>query len=153
MKAGETHLVSLAAALIGPGAKLSIAESKLVAHAQKVHSGLIAHARAQILAGIDLLGTAFCSVRNAKERRQAGATYTPAPIVQAMVAWAHAENSRPARVVDPGVGSGRFLIAAAHKFPDAELIAIDVDPLASAYWSPWISTINSSLHSPTFSVS
>src|SRR5204862_3887094 len=58
-------------------------------------------------------------------------TYTPAPIVQAMMAWAHAVNSRPGRIVDPGAGSGRFLIAAARKFPDAELVAVDVDPLAT----------------------
>ena len=48
-----------------------------------------------------------------------------------MVAWAHAEISTPARVVDPGSGSGRFLIAAARKFPHAELIAVEVDPLAT----------------------
>jgi hypothetical protein len=53
------------------------------------------------------------------------------PIVDAMVEWAHTEISTPARIVDPGAGSGRFLIAAARKFPDAELIAVDVDPLAT----------------------
>jgi len=131
MNAGERHLVSLAAALIGDPAGLSIAESKLVARAHTVDSQLITHAQAQILAGKDLLGTEFCSLRSAKQRRQSGATYTPTPIVDAMVEWAHAEISTPARVVDPGAGSGRFLIAAAHKFPDAELIAVDVDPLAT----------------------
>jgi adenine-specific DNA-methyltransferase len=131
MNAGERRLVSLAAALIGDAAGLSIAEIKLVARAPPVDSHLIAHARAQILAGQDLLGTEFSSLRSAKQRRQRGATYTPTPIVDAMVAWARAEISTPARVVDPGAGSGRFLIAAAHKFPDAELIAVDVDPLAA----------------------
>jgi adenine-specific DNA-methyltransferase len=131
MNAGECRLVSLAAALIGDPARLSIAESKLVARAHPVDSHLIAHARAQILTGKDLLGTEFCSLRSAKQRRQCGATYTPTPIVDAMVEWAHAEISTPARVVDPGAGSGRFLIAAAHKFPNAELIAVDVDPLAT----------------------
>src|SRR5262245_16181512 len=131
MNAGEGHLVSLAAALVGDPAGLSIAESKLVARAHTVDSQLITDARAQILAGKDLLGTRFCSLRSAKQRRQSGATYTPTPIVNAMVEWAHAEIPTPARVVDPGAGSGRFLIAAAHKFPNAELIAVDVDPLAT----------------------
>ena len=131
MSAGERRLVSLAAALIGDAARLSIAEIKRVERAHPVDSHLIAHTRAQILAGQDVLGAAFCSVRSAEQRRQRGATYTPAPIVDAMVAWAHAENSTPARVVDPGAGSGRFLIAAARKFPKAELIAVDVDPLAT----------------------
>jgi hypothetical protein len=131
MNAGERRLVSLAAALIGDAAGLSMAESKLVARAHPVDPHLLAHTRAQILAGQDLLGIEFCSLRSAKQRRQYGATYTPTPIVDAMVEWAHAEISTPARVVDPGAGSGRFLIVAAHKFPAAELIAVDVDPLAT----------------------
>jgi hypothetical protein len=48
-----------------------------------------------------------------------------------MVAWAHAEIPAPARIVDPGAGSGRFLIVAARRFPAAELVAVDVDPLAA----------------------
>jgi adenine-specific DNA-methyltransferase len=131
MNAAERRLVSLAAALIGDSAALSIAERKLVAHAQPIDARHIVSARAQILAGQDLLGTEFCSLRTAQQRRQYGATYTPTPIVDAMVEWAHGETSAPARVVDPGAGSGRFLIAAAHKFPNAELVAVDVDPLAT----------------------
>src|SRR5262252_5457583 len=131
MNAGERRLVSLAATLIDDTAGLTIPETKLVACVHPVDSYLIAHTRAEILAGKDLLGTEFCSLRSAKQRRQHGATYTPPPIVDAMVAWAHAEIPTPARVVDPGAGSGRFLIAAARRFPDAELIAVDVDPLAT----------------------
>jgi hypothetical protein len=48
-----------------------------------------------------------------------------------MVEWARAEIPAPVRIVDPGTGSGRFLIAAARRFPDAELVAVDVDPLAA----------------------
>jgi adenine-specific DNA-methyltransferase len=131
MNAGEHRLVSLAAALIGDSAALFIAERKLVARAQPIDAHHIARARAQILTGQDLLGSEFCSLRSAQQRRQYGATYTPMPIVDAMVEWAHAQVSAPARVVDPGAGSGRFLIAAAHKFPNAELVAVDVDPLAT----------------------
>ena len=36
----------------------------------------------------------------------------------------------PARIVDPGTGSGPFLAAAARRFPGVLLIAVDVDPLA-----------------------
>src|SRR5579871_4711853 len=131
MKASERRLVSLAAALIGDPTNLSIAEIKLVDHASPVDSHLISNARKQILAGQDLLGEEFCSLRTAEQRRRCGATYTPAPIVDAMVAWAKAEIPTPSRVVDPGAGSGRFLIAAAQEFPNARLIAIDIDPLAT----------------------
>ncbi|HMA72377.1 MAG TPA: N-6 DNA methylase [Xanthobacteraceae bacterium] len=131
MNAGERRLVSLVAALIGDTAGLSIAENRLVARSDPVDSQIIAHARAAILAGQDVLGATFCSLKSAEQRRQRGATYTPAPIVDAMVAWAHAEVPTPARIIDPGAGSGGFLIAAARRFPDAELIAVDIDPLAT----------------------
>ena len=47
-----------------------------------------------------------------------------------MVAWA-AETAHPSTIVDPGAGSGRFLFAAARAFPDAELLAVEIDPLAA----------------------
>ena len=63
-----------------------------------------------------------------------GATYTPWPIVEEMVRWAaafrRASDAQPVRIVDPGVGSARFLIAAGRRFPRAELIGVDVGPLA-----------------------
>lgn len=59
-----------------------------------------------------------------------GATYTPPAIVAAMLGWADG-RVRPARVVDPGAGSGRFVVAAGRHYPEAELVAVDVDPLAS----------------------
>ncbi len=131
MNVDEQHLVSLAAALIGDTAGLSSAEMKLVARAHPVSSHEIAHVRVRICAGRDELGAAFCALRNSRQRRQHGATYTPKTIVDAMVSWAHAELRKPARVVDPGAGSGRFLVASARRFPNADLIAVDVDPLAA----------------------
>ena len=47
-----------------------------------------------------------------------------------MTEWAR-ENGTPVRVVDPGAGSGRFMFAAATAFPEAELVAIESDPLAA----------------------
>lgn len=127
----EIALLSLTAALLGDCGNLSGAESELAARARPVSDDQIAAARAQILAGHDPLGERFCSLRSAEQRRKQGATYTPPPIVAAMVEWAHAEIATPLRVVDPGAGSGRFLIAAARKFPDAELIAVELDPMAA----------------------
>jgi len=131
MHTGERQLVSLAAALMGNAAGLSTSERKLLANAERIDSRVVAHARRQILAGEDILGATFCSLRSAAQRRQCGATYTPPPIIDTMVTWAQAENLRPDRIVDPGAGSGRFLIAAARKFPNAELIAVEIDPLAT----------------------
>ena len=48
-----------------------------------------------------------------------------------MIAWAAASRCRPARVVDPGCGSARFLLAAARRWPDAELVGVEIDPAAA----------------------
>ena len=47
-----------------------------------------------------------------------------------MLSWVAAQG-QPARIVDPGAGSGRFIMAAAEAFPDAHLVAIETDPLAA----------------------
>jgi len=80
--------------------------------------------------GEDPLGDAFCEVRSAKARRQQGAVYTPAPIVRAMVEWAESVGD-PNCVVDPGAGSGRFLLHSGWRFPKAQLVAVETDPLAA----------------------
>lgn len=84
--------------------------------------------RDAIRAGDDPLGDALSAARSAEERRRIGAIYTPRALVEAMTEWG--ARARPARVVDPGAGSGRFLTAAGLQLPAAELVAIDTDPLA-----------------------
>lgn len=86
--------------------------------------------REQIRAGGDPLGDAFSALRSPEVRRESGATYTPPGIVQAMIAWAD-EQRAPDRVVDPGVGSARFLSAAGSTFKRAQLVGLEVDPLAA----------------------
>lgn len=91
---------------------------------------LLTKLREMILNGYDPLGETFCTLRSTETRRESGATYTPGAIVQTMVDWAKAYD-RPARIVDPGSGSARFLMSAGAAFPGAELVGIDVDPLAA----------------------
>lgn len=123
-------LVALCAALGAedvPG--LSAEERALLDDAAtiKVDSGFV---RSQITAGEDPLGDAFCSIRSAEDRRVQGQTYTPSSLIRAMVDWSRLRLS-PARIVDPGVGSARFLVAAGDAHPDAELIGADLDPIAA----------------------
>ena len=127
----ETELAALAVAL---GARevagWTDAEEALVRGlpaASKVH---VADAVNKIRGGGDPLGDTFCTLRNAIERRESGATYTPAPIVSSMMAWA-ASRGPIARVIDPGAGSGRFSVAAGRALQRAELVAIETDPLAA----------------------
>jgi hypothetical protein len=108
----------------------SASEEALARLAAEAEPGTVWELREAILAGGDPLGDAFCAAFTAAERRPRGATYTPAAIVEAMLAWT-AEHIEPVRVVDPGAGSARFLVAAGRRFPRAELLAVDLDPLAT----------------------
>jgi hypothetical protein len=92
--------------------------------------GVVIGIRAAIAEGLDPLGDAFTALRSPDARRPLGATYTPSPIVSAMVEWA-ATEAKPVRIVDPGAGSCRFAIAAARRFPRTPIVAVEVDPLAA----------------------
>jgi adenine-specific DNA-methyltransferase len=91
----------------------------------------ISELRELIVAGEDPLGEAFCRLRSPEQRRPLGQTYTPAPIVNAMIDWAGDQGVDVTRVVDPGVGSGRYLLAAGRRFPAAELVGSEIDPVAA----------------------
>ena len=126
-------LVALAAAL---GAEetgdLSAAERRLVdeAHGARTTAALVRGVRGMIGRGEDPLGDAYCTIRSPEERRPLGQTYTPRPIIEAMLRWA-SDHGDPVRVVDPGAGSGRYLVAAGERFPGAALHGADIDPLAA----------------------
>jgi SAM-dependent methyltransferase len=47
-----------------------------------------------------------------------------------MVNWAERQGTL-GRVVDPGCGSGRFLVEAAGRFPKAQLVGVESDPVAA----------------------
>jgi adenine-specific DNA-methyltransferase len=85
----------------------------------------------QIRSGLDPLGDAFCALREPAQRRRLGQTFTPAPVIDSMISWVSARRCRPARVVDPGSGSARFLIAAGRRWPGAQLVGVEIDPLAA----------------------
>jgi len=129
----ETELVAAALALGAESVgEWSDQERALGARAKNtvLPKQKLAKVRELIRSGYDPLGEAFCALRPSEERRESGATYTPGPIAQTMVDWA-ANVHTPDRVVDPGIGSARFLMTAGAAFPKAELIGIDIDPLAT----------------------
>jgi adenine-specific DNA-methyltransferase len=86
--------------------------------------------RSAIREGQDPLGDAFCLLRDRTERRAVGATYTPSRIVDVMVGWA-ADGPDPDRIIDPGAGSGRFSLRAGRQFRHAQVIAVELDPVAA----------------------
>ena len=126
----ESDLAALAAALAGAEAPLSAAERAIVPESRPLSLHRSGQVRLAIERGEDPLGDSFRRLRPARIRRARGAVYTPRPIVDAMVRWA-VGRAEPARIVDPGAGSGRFLLSAARVFPDAALVAVEIDPLAA----------------------
>jgi adenine-specific DNA-methyltransferase len=130
---GDRALAALALALGARdvGGELSAAETALTSAAEDIHvaTQTVDEARASILAGGDPLGVEFYRLRSPVVRRQAGAVYTPVALVEPMVHWTL--DQQPARVIDAGSGSGRFSAAVARLAPDVQVVAIDLDPLAT----------------------
>jgi methylase of polypeptide subunit release factors len=60
-------------------------------------------------------------------RRRLGITYTPKWVVEEMIRWAK-DHGTPRRIVDAGAGRGVFTFAAAAAFPEAEVIAVEIEP-------------------------
>lgn len=111
---------------LAPGEQLLLDESSGI-----VRPEVIDWTATQVLAGNDPLGDAYCRLVSPQERRPLGQTYTPDVIVESMVDWATDQGKLPTRVVDPGAGSGRYLLAVARRFPDAEVLGADIDPMAT----------------------
>jgi len=128
----EQDLISAAVALgaraVGDWSRKELA---LAVSARVLPSKHVQSLRDRIDADCDPLGEALCGLRSPEVRRGLGATFTPLPIVEAMVYWARTVGLTPDRVVEPGAGSGRFLLAAAKAFPEAQLLAVESDPVAA----------------------
>jgi SAM-dependent methyltransferase len=126
----ERELIGIAIALgatrVG---RLSEPERVCIQTATRVDDTCVAVFHDAIGRGEDPLGDALCALRSRVERRPMGATYTPPAIVAAMTAWGASRS--PARVVDPGAGSGRFVVAAGRAMANAELVAVEIDPVAA----------------------
>jgi adenine-specific DNA-methyltransferase len=126
----ESDLVSAA---VGLGARAvpdwSTQEERLAARATPFARNSLSRLARLIESGGDPLGTAFSQLRSPETRRVLGATFTPNAIVSSMLRWAKRKGIEPTRIVEPGVGSGRFLLAAGRRFPTAELVGVEVDPL------------------------
>ena len=128
----EDDLVALAVALGARDVRpLTEPERALISRAGTVKDDVVDAAVKAIRRGEDPLGEAFCHLRTPETRRPMGATYTPASIVSAMVKWSALQGEAPSRVVDPGCGSGRFLVLAGKQFLKAQLMAVELDPIAA----------------------
>lgn len=127
----EPHLIATAMLL---GARnvsgWTMEEERLTSRLPSLNPELVDQIGKQIQRGQDPLGDLLTSIRPGSQRRKQGATYTPRNIVQSMVNGIERYSSF-ARIVDPGVGSARFLVCAARRFRRADLIGVEIDPVAA----------------------
>lgn len=123
-------LVSVAAVIAGD-ADLTQQELDIV-HANRVpiSSELVRMAVDAIRAGTDPLGTAYCIVKSPKERRDTGQTFTPIEAVTGMFTWAESQGEI-ARIVDPGAGSGRYVLHGLRRNALAVGVAAETDPMVA----------------------
>lgn len=113
------------------GGPFSSAERELIRQAKAGPTPRfnVGQVRKEILGGEDPLGSALLSLRNIEERRSTGQFFTDTKTIRAMVDWITGHT--PGRVVDVGCGSGRFAVEAARVLPRAEILAVDIDPVAT----------------------
>jgi hypothetical protein len=121
------------------GGPLSKREAALAKRAVLPTRSMARRVQSGIREGADPLGLAFCQLRSPLERRSLGAFYTGREIIEPMILWAL--EQRPQRFVDPGCGSGRFSVAATVRNRALEIIAVDLDPLATLLTRAALATV------------
>jgi adenine-specific DNA-methyltransferase len=106
--------------------------AKTLCQGHGVESDLEHWLREELLEGHDHLGNVFCLARTAEERRPFGQTFTPPDLVAHMLHWAVGQSVSYSRIVDPGAGTGRYVLKALRRFPNACGVAIEQDPQVAA---------------------
>jgi adenine-specific DNA-methyltransferase len=78
--------------------------------------------------GADPLAALYDVCISRAHRRRLGTVFTPTPVVDHMIdVVANLMDGVPDCVADPGAGVGAFTVAAAKRWPDARIVAIDVN--------------------------
>ena len=78
--------------------------------------------------GRDPLGAAFSVAHPPVKRRARGQTFTPSSLVTHMLDWADQPGAHYSRIVDPGAGTGRYILSALKRFPSSHGVAVESDP-------------------------
>ena len=79
--------------------------------------------------GEDALARMYTSAVSAANRRRLGTFFTPQAEVEQMLSAWDGLGVRPRTVVDVGAGVGIFTLAATKRWPDAQVHAVDVNPV------------------------
>jgi adenine-specific DNA-methyltransferase len=78
----------------------------------------------------DPLAELYNACISASNRRRLGTVFTPPALVEHMLTLVeHELDDPPSVVIDPGAGVGAFTIAAARTWPEARIVAVDINPV------------------------
>jgi hypothetical protein len=78
--------------------------------------------------GFDPLTTLYDASISRAHRRRLGTVFTPMPVVEHMLDLAsQLLEAEPDCIADPGAGVGAFTVAAAGRWPNARIVAVDVN--------------------------
>jgi len=123
-------LVSVAHRLINSDELTSQERDTVENHLIPVADELVQDVKSAIQAGTDPLGTAYCLIKSPEQRRGSGQTFTPIEAVIGMFQWAESRGNI-SRIVDPGAGSGRYVLTGLRRNPGAIGVASEMDPLVA----------------------
>jgi adenine-specific DNA-methyltransferase len=123
-------LVSVAERLVDGGVLTEAEQEVAGRYAAPVTDELVALVRAAIVDSTDPLGAAYCAIRSPEQRRGAGQTFTPVEAVLGMFGWADSQG-QIARIVDPGAGTGRYVLHGLRQNLQAIGVASEMDPLVA----------------------
>ncbi|MFT4213365.1 MAG: class I SAM-dependent methyltransferase [Microbacterium sp.] len=77
-----------------------------------------------------VLASLYSTLVRAEHRRQLGTFFTPSAEVKLMLdLWSDTEGDAPGTVIDVGAGVGVFTAEAAKRWPDARVLAVDINPV------------------------
>lgn len=75
----------------------------------------------------DVLARAYDALVSPTSRRRLGTFFTPPAVVEHMLERAARLVTAPDQVIDPGAGVGVFTLAARRRWPNAHVVAVDVN--------------------------
>lgn len=128
---GERDLLAIAIALGAEDVSgWDATERALVKGLQRQPASMVRNFREQVRSGGDPLGDILCKLRPREVRRLQGATYTPTNIIKSMANSCKALPA-PGRIVDPGCGSGRYLMEFGARHTRSQLVGVEIDPVAA----------------------
>lgn len=108
-------------------AKWPSAVSDWAENASPPPADLVEEVARHLAGGVDVLAGVYERIVAGRSRRRLGTFFTPPLVVEFLLDRAESLGGTPDVVIDPGAGVGAFTVAARRRWPEARVIAVDVN--------------------------